>query len=83
MKIIGISIFDRVKEAGLTQKVLSRYGNIIQLRLGLHEVSMDVCSRHGIILLKIRNNDKMAIENMMSELSQIGGIEIKHMDFSL
>ncbi len=83
MKIIGISIFDRVKEAGLTQKVLSRYGDVIQLRLGLHEVSMDVCSRHGIILLKIRDDDKIILDNIMSELSLIGGIEIKYMEFSL
>src|ERR1035437_8915851 len=39
IKVLGIKIIDRIKEAGLTQGILSRHANVITTRLGFHEVT--------------------------------------------
>lgn len=81
-RIIGINVLDRIKEAGRTQKVLSKYATSIKTRLGFHELSEDVCSRTGFIILEltgeISNWDKL--EN---ELNEIGGINVQKMSFDL
>ena len=78
--ILGIVLFDRIKEAGKTQDVLSKHSGIIRSRLGFHELSADVCSRVGTILLVVNgsNEECAALEN---DLLEIGGIEIKSMTF--
>ena len=53
LKIIGIQVLDRVKEAGLTQQALTRHANCIRTRLGFHELNDAVCSRTGLILLEL------------------------------
>jgi hypothetical protein len=80
-KIIGILIRDRIKEAGRTQETLSKYHHIIQSRLGFHELSEEVCSRVGIIVLTLsgKNNEWEKFEN---ELAAIGGLEIKNIEFN-
>ena len=81
-RIIGINVLDRIKEAGRTQKVLSKYATSIKTRLGFHELSEDICSRNGFVILeltgKISEWDKL--EN---ELNDIGGINIQKMIFDL
>ena len=39
IKVLGIKIIDRIKEAGLTQEILSRHATVITTRLGFHEVT--------------------------------------------
>jgi hypothetical protein len=80
LRIIGLLITDRIKEAGLTQKVLSENAHIIKSRLGFHEVSEDICSRVGVILLQLRG--KVAdCDKLEKELREIGGIEVQKMSF--
>ena len=55
-RIIGINVLDRIKEAGRTQKVLSKYATSIKTRLGFHELSEDVCSRNGFVILEVTGN---------------------------
>jgi hypothetical protein len=81
LRIIGLLITDRIKEAGKTQEVLTKHGNIIKSRLGFHEVSEDKCSRVGFILLQITGNQQ-DYERLESELSEIRGIEIQRMIFT-
>lgn len=78
--IMGILVFDRIKEAGKTQKVLSSHAALIRSRLGFHELSQDVCSRVGTILLVLQGlpHEWQALEE---DLRQIGGIEIQKMKF--
>ena len=45
VRVTGIKITDRIKEAGLVQKALSDYVRIISTRLGFHELSEEMCSR--------------------------------------
>lgn len=77
-RILALRVVDRIKEAGNTQKVLSRHSSVIKARLGFHELNTDVCSREGYILLYLKN-DERAAQAFMNDLDKIYGIEIKHM----
>ena len=81
-RILGINVLDRIKEAGHTQKVLSKYATSIKTRLGFHELNEDVCSRNGFIILELTGNisDWDHLEN---ELNEIGGINVQKMIFDL
>jgi len=81
-RIIGINVLDRIKEAGRTQQVLSKYATSIKTRLGFHELSEDVCSRNGFIILELtgKKSDWDMLEN---ELNEIGGVQIQKMIFDL
>jgi hypothetical protein len=80
IQVLGIKIFDRIKEIGLTQEILSRHSNIITTRLGFHELSEKVCSREGYIVLHL-TGDPSDSKKLISELKAVGGIEIKEMSF--
>jgi hypothetical protein len=82
VRILGILISDRIKEAGRTQLVLSDYAHLIKSRLGFHEVSEDVCSRTGIILLQL-TGQAAEYDELEEKLRQIGGIELQKMSFNL
>ena len=78
--ILGILVFDRIKEAGMTQKVLSKHADLVRTRLGFHELSDKVCSRVGTILLVLQG-DPQQWQELEEDLSAIGGVEIKKMTF--
>ena len=82
IRILGLLITDRIKEAGRTQEVLTRYSHLIRSRLGFHEVTEDVCSRVGVILIHLAGKpaDFDALE---ASLGEIGGLEVRHMSFNL
>lgn len=80
IRIIGLLISDRIKEAGLTQVVLTEFAHIIKSRLGFHEVNEDKCSRVGVILLQLAG-DPLEFDRFEKKLKDIGGIEIQHMIF--
>jgi hypothetical protein len=82
VRIIGLLITDRIKEAGQTQQALTKYAHIIKSRLGFHEVSEEVCSRVGIIILQLAGS-AVECQGLESELSMIGGLEVQRMVFSL
>ena len=82
IRIIGLLITDRIKEAGLTQGVLTEYAHIIKSRLGFHEVSEDVCSRMGVILLQL-SGDPAEFDRFEEKIKEIGGVEIQHMIFKI
>ena len=81
IKVLGIKIIDRIKEAGLTQGILSRHSNVITTRLGFHEVTDEICSREAYIILHL-NGDPSDSEKLRSELEELGGVEIREMTFS-
>jgi hypothetical protein len=78
--ILGILVYDRIKEAGRTQSVLSKYAKVIRSRLGFHELSENICSRVGTIVL-ILQGDQMIRNQLEEELSLIGGVEVQKMTF--
>jgi hypothetical protein len=82
VRIIGLLITDRIKEAGRMQLALTKYAHVIKSRLGFHEVSEDVCSRIGVVILQLAGNADEC-SKLEAELSEIGGLEIQRMVFSL
>jgi hypothetical protein len=82
LKILGIQVLDRVKEAGLTQLALTRHANCIRTRLGFHELNDAVCSRTGLILLELYG-DQQEQAMLEEDLKAIGGLNIKEMEFSM
>jgi len=81
-KIVGIAIKDRIKEAGKTQEVLSKYGCLIRSRLGFHEVSEYTCSRVGFIILQVIDENEQ-FPHFVKDLNEIGGIEVQEMNFTI
>lgn len=80
IKVLGIKIVDRIKEAGLTQGILSRHASVITTRLGFHEVNDNVCSREAYIILHLKD-DHAESEKLIKELKPLGGIIIREMIF--
>jgi hypothetical protein len=80
IKILGIKIIDRIKEAGLTQEILSRYSGVITTRLGFHEVTDSLCSREAYLILHLKD-DHAESANLIKELGLLGGIVIREMIF--
>jgi hypothetical protein len=81
IKVLGIKIIDRIKEAGLTQTILSKHANAITTRLGFHEVTDEVCSREAYIILHLKGNPSDS-EILRSELEALGGVELREMNFN-
>jgi hypothetical protein len=82
LRIIGLHIFDRIREAGKTQQILTKYGHNIKTRFGFHELSEDVCSREGIIILEMIGNIE-EWNKMEDEINEIYGVKVKKMDFNI
>jgi len=80
LRIIGLLITDRIKEAGKTQEVLTKYAHIIKSRLGFHEVSESICSRVGFIILQVAGSVE-DFNNFHKELDGLGGVEVQQMVF--
>jgi len=80
-RILGLLITDRIKEAGRTQLLLSKYSKLIRSRLGFHELNDNVCSRSGIIVLHLTGLPDEWKE-FEAELSLIGGLEVQFMSFT-
>lgn len=81
IKVLGIKIIDRIKEAGLTQGVMSKHASVITTRLGFHEVTDSICSREAYIVLHL-NNEKSDSSKLVIELEALGGIEVREISFS-
>jgi hypothetical protein len=81
IRVLGIKIIDRIKEAGLTQGILSKHAAVITTRLGFHEVTDAVCSREAYIILHL-NDLTSETAKLKSELEMLGGIELREMVFS-
>lgn len=79
-RIMGIMVYDRIREAGKAQEVLSKYAAVIRTRLGFHELSRDVCSRVGTILLVLQGEPEVW-NKLQTELEDIGGVEVQIMKF--
>jgi hypothetical protein len=81
IKILGIKILDRIKEAGLTQEILSKYASLITTRLGFHELTTEVCSREAYIILHLSGSEPETLK-LRNELKTIGGIDFREMTFN-
>jgi len=77
--LMGIVIGDRRKFAPEVQKVLTEFGCIIKMRIGLHEGTEEECSNEGFIILNLKD-DEIRIREMIKELSNVEGIRVKNIE---
>jgi hypothetical protein len=82
IRVLGIFINDRVKNAEGIQRILSKYGCSIRTRLGLHEVIDEYSIEGGLMLLELTGdrNEWLKLEN---ELLAIDNLEVQKMEFNI
>ncbi|MGL5379756.1 hypothetical protein [Clostridium sp.] len=75
--IMAIKIDPRDAAAPRVQDILTKYGCIIQTRLGLHETSKNTCSNSGLVILNLLHEEKEEIKKLSDELNNISGVTAK------
>jgi len=75
--LMGIVIGDRRKFAPEVQKVLTEFGCIIKMRIGLHEGIENSCSNEGFIMLNLNDDDK-EINKFIKKLENIESVRVKN-----
>lgn len=76
--VMSVLINHRSKKAVDVQDILTKYGCIIKMRLGLHETG-DACSEDGLIILQLED-DKSQIQALMKDLNSIEGVKAKNIE---
>ena len=79
--VIGVRMDNRAGNASAFQQVLTKNGCKIKARLGLHEVSEDLCATDGLIILQ-PYGEKEEIEQLVNELNALDGITAKMIDLN-
>lgn len=82
LRVLFLHVIDRIKEAGKTQAVLTKYDESIKTRLGIHEISDETCSRNGLIVLEL-TGEMSEWDALESDLSKINGLVVKNMKFDI
>ena len=80
IRILGVLITNREQEAGNVQQLLTKFGCTIKTRLGLHEISTDLCSPCGLILLELLG-DTSEMDKLEKELGKLSGVQLRKMVF--
>ncbi|QCX34875.1 hypothetical protein FDN13_13360 [Caloramator sp. E03] len=75
---MAIVVEHRNNSAPKVQEILTKYGCIIKVRLGLHESAKENCSERGLILLELEGREE-EIEKLKNELMGIGSIRVNTM----
>jgi hypothetical protein len=73
-----ITLKKRRDEATEVQRILTAFGCIIQMRLGLHETG-DTCAENGLILLHLLGSDDQ-IGDLQQKLEKVEGVAVNQMD---
>ena len=75
--LMGIVIGNRRDFAPAVQEVLTEFGCIIKMRLGLHEGVENFCSNEGFIILNLYDDDK-EINRFIKRLENIESVRVKN-----
>lgn len=73
--IMIVKVNHRVQKVQEMQEIFTKHGDIIEVRLGLHE-SDDVSNNHGLIILQLAGDEK-ELKNFEKELNEIEGINAR------
>ncbi|SHG94513.1 hypothetical protein [Tepidibacter thalassicus] len=76
LSIVGIRIDKRTDSATKVQEILTQNADIILNRFGMHDPTE---INTGLITLNLRS-EKNRINNMMSQLSELNGVRVNHME---
>jgi hypothetical protein len=79
--VIGVRMDNRLGNAVSFQEALTKNGCKIKARLGLHEVSGDVCANDGLIILQ-PCGEKEDVELLVKDLNKLEGITAKLIDLN-
>lgn len=74
-KVMIVALSERHQTAEKVQKVLTKYGCIIKVRLGLHETDK-VCSPCGLVVLHLADEPK-EIKKLHADLNKIKNVQAK------
>jgi hypothetical protein len=80
--VLGLLVTNRVENAPQVQEVLTQCGCSIKTRIGLHEVSENLCAPGGLILLELFG-DETAYTEVEEKLKVIKGLQVQKMCFDL
>ncbi len=78
--IMGLKLSQRQETARALQEILTRYGCVINTRLGFHDAGPDSCSEQGYILLEFVNDSDEEVDKMKAEIQALGSITLKTME---
>lgn len=73
LSIMGILVDKREKSAPKVQEVLTKYGDSILCRVGVHDPGEE---QHGLITLNVRDKSER-IQELMGELQNLDGVSVK------
>lgn len=73
LSIMGIQVDKRTKSAPIVQEVLTKYGDSIVSRVGMHDPGE---KEHGLITLHLRDKEER-IEALAKELKKLDGVTVK------
>lgn len=76
--IMGIQLQNRFEDSTKLQSLLTKYGGIIQTRIGLHEMESNAS---GLIVLDFAYRADGEIGKFEKELSAVGRVNIQKMVF--
>lgn len=80
IRILGIRVADRTKEAETVQRLLTTYGCSVRTRLGLHVQNDITDSSEGLIILELTGN-LTEMDKLESALAFTTGVDVSHMEF--
>lgn len=83
IRILGLYINHRLKDASLLQNTLSKYGCIIKTRLGLNDTNAlpDANGSTGSLIILEITGTPNEILNLENELMNIDGLQVDRMLF--
>jgi len=79
---MAIMVANRKEEAEKVQKLLTGWGCLIKMRVGLHDQVLDNCSDEGLIILELVG-DQEKHEELLRKLNVLKGVQAKMMTLSL
>ena len=79
--ILGVHVTDRVSDPKKVQPVLTKFGCSIKTRLGLHDITLEMPSSKGLLLLEL-TGDPVEFVKLENELLNIEGLDVKKMIFT-
>lgn len=77
--IMAISIDKRSTKAPTVQEILTKYGEMIQFRLGMHDLHHGENNETGRILLQVIGDDTK-IDSLKAELAALDLVKVQTME---
>lgn len=75
LTIVGIIVDKRPDAAPKVQEILTKFGDSILARFGLHDPGEE---QHGLITLNVRDKQEK-IDALLGELTSVEGVNVKSM----